>query len=228
MKQTHLKAGIACALGILLGIYSCQNNSFYDMTEENMLQHGNVVARNAGLRAYSPVDSILASDEIWEFKEAGDRLAEKFDAYVATLSEEAYNEMVAHMEDDDYMAALFEKADVAKEGEAVDKALEKLYANTGYLRLSEAEQTELFEQLARSNTAIQTSPLKTRTENEAACRTKRDEAYAEADREYYQELEDCKRYTFNYENCKNKATARKNKKYKDANDEYEACLKAGK
>lgn len=228
MKQTHLKAGIACALGILLGIYSCQNNSFYDMAEENMLQHGNVVARNAGLRAYSPVDSILASDEIWEFKEAGDRLAEKFDAYAATLSEEAYNEMVAHMEDDDYMAAFFEKADVAKEGEAVDKALEKLYANTGYLRLSEAEQTELFEQLARSNTAIQTSPLKTRTENEAACRTKRDEAYAEADREYYRKLEECKHNPLNYENCKNFAAAQRNRKYTKADEEYEACLNTTK
>ena len=48
---------------------------------------------------YSLVDSVAMSDELWEFKEASDRLAQKFDAYADTLSDEEWEELEAHIEE---------------------------------------------------------------------------------------------------------------------------------
>lgn len=213
-----------CAGWMAFGVYGCGNDENDYLMEEPFQLQSSVMTRGMSV-GYSLVDSVAMSDELWEFKEASDRLAQKFDAYADTLSDEEWEELEAHIEDDDYMEALHNKVDMEKEMRAVDEALDALYTNTGFTRLSEQERSELFAMLAQSNRESGVKPLKVReeSERERECKRQRDKAYAEAEKNYYEDLSKCQG-RIDYEKCKAQAASRRRIREKAADKQYKACI----
>lgn len=171
-RMRNLSYVIVFACGILATffIYSCSNDDYYtDETEAGT----NGIAKTRAFSSrmmngeYTLIDSIASSDEFWEFEMSSELLAEKFKTYTSTLNEEEYEYLIENMNDDDYMAEVIKKADMKEVLEQMDKSRDNLFNQTGFLRLSEEERTQLFTQFAESRLQIKMSPLKTRQEGES-------------------------------------------------------------
>ncbi|MDD3038295.1 hypothetical protein [Bacteroides sp.] len=178
----NLSYAIVFVCGILATffIYSCSNDDYYaDETEVG----ANGVAKTRAFSSrmmngeYTLIDSIAASNEFWEFEMSNELLAEKLKAYTSTLSEEEYDQHMSSINNDDYMADLIQKANMNEVLQQVDQAREKLFNQTGFLRLSEEERTQLFTLFAESRSQIKTNSLKTRQEgggNTSECEKQRE------------------------------------------------------
>ena len=167
MRNLSYVIAFACGILATFFIYSCSNDDYYtDETEAGT----NGIAKTRAFSSrmmngeYTLIDSIASSDEFWEFEMSSELLAEKFKAYTSTLNEEEYDYLIENMNDDDYMAEVIKKADMKEVLEQVEKSRDNLFNQTGFLRLSKEERTQLFSQFAESRLQPKMSPLKTRNE----------------------------------------------------------------
>ncbi|WP_455963086.1 hypothetical protein [Bacteroides bouchesdurhonensis] len=230
-RMRNLSYVIAFACGILATffIYSCSNDDYYtDETEAGT----NGIAKTRAFSSrmmngeYTLIDSIASSDEFWEFEMSSELLAEKFKAYTSTLSEEEYDFLVDNMNNDDYITEITKKADINDALQQVEKTKENLFKQTGFLRLSEVERTQLFIQFAESRSQTKISPLKTRKEggDTSECQKQKDAAYTRAKAKFDEAVVDCTSVPVVAQLCYMNAAAIYNYEKDMADRAYNNCI----
>ena len=231
-RMRNLSYVIAFACGILATffIYSCSNDDYYtDETEAGT----NGIAKTRAFSSrmmngeYTLIDSIASSDEFWEFEMSSELLAEKFKAYTSTLNEEEYDYLIENMNDDDYMAEVIKKADMNDVLQKVYKARENLFNQTGFLRLSEEEKTQLFVSFAEGRLQTRISPLKTRQEgggNTSECEKELKEAKTRAKAKFDDSVVDCGSVPAVAQLCYINVAAKYNFEVRMAEKAYQECI----
>ena len=212
---------LACAV-----IYSCNQDEYYGMEETAedavLTQNEALVTARAMTFGNPAVDSVATSDELWEFKAASDELTQRYDSCVAALSEEELNELMEHLEDDEYMEAVFANVNVEKELERINRAQESLFLRTGFLKLTDEERALLYEMLAEATVTPSVTPLKTREESNAhieECKKKKEEAYNIAITDYNTTYYNC-----NTNACRKLAAKKLAIAKQDADKAYLDCI----
>ncbi len=224
--------------GVLLAtvfVYSCSNDE-YDYTNASQLEEKGIVhtrALNSRMaECETLLDSIAASDEFWEFEMSSKLLSDKFTAHTSTWSEERFDELMYNLNDDDYMAELTKEMNLEKELEQMAKAKEKLLQNTGFLRLTDDERTELFRQFAENNISTQIRTLKTREEGggKDECAEQKRLAYEQAQsiRDFNTLHCKCTGDIFSTCICYIQVLAEYEKNIRRANSAYENCINSKK
>ena len=232
-KRKRNSTYLVAFAGILLAtfiIYSCSTDS-YEMTNEQgaekvgMEQSHGFSLKTRGVDD-TLIDSIAASDEFWEFEMSTELLADKFEAYTSTLNEKQYEELMNHINDDDYMEEVMRNADMEKELQQLDTASKNLFQRTGFLRLSKEEQSQLFLMYAESAALAKPNLLKTREEsgNTSACEKRKEEAINKAKKEYDEAIVECNSSSSSLVICCAQASAKYDRDKRKANKEYEECI----
>ena len=145
---------LAFGLATIFIIHSCSTDEYYSdelQIEENGIPRKSALSSNIINNTNSLIDSIAISDEFWEFERNSRLLADKFQAYTSTLSEEEHDKLMENLNDDDYMEEFIRKANLEKELQQMNEAKENLLLHTGFSRLSEDERISLFRQYAESH-----------------------------------------------------------------------------
>ena len=211
-------AGVCVLAG---AVYGCNQGVYHDDVEELAAGSPGV----AGVRSLDAgmllKDSVAYSDELWEFAAASKALMEKYAPYAEALTVEACNSLLERANDDGFMEALWADVNVDKELERLNRAQEALYQRTAYLKLTEAEQAELFCWAMQSGDDWGIPMLKTREETalEKACESARQEAYRIANEIYKKYLENCSTNL-----CKQIAAKRYSASRKAADEAYLDCI----
>lgn len=234
-KNSLYAVALAAVLLATAFIYSCSNEG-YDYANESPLEE-NGMARTRALNSRmmeceTLLDSVAASDEFWEFEMSSKLLAEKFAAYTSTWSEEKFDELMYNVNDDDYMEKLKKEMNLEKELEQMAKAKENLLQNTGFLRLTDDERTELFMQFAENSMSAQTKTVKTRGEGGETdeCSKQKKIAYtnAQADRDFKTSQCKCTGDIFTLCMCYLRVVAEYEKNLRRADRAYENCINSKK
>lgn len=184
-------AGVCVLAG---AVYGCNQGVYHDDVEELAAGSPGV----AGVRSLDAgmllKDSVAYSDELWEFAAASKALMEKYAPYAEALTVEACDSLLERANDDEFMEALWVDVNVDKELERLNRAQEALYQRTAYLKLTEAEQAELFCWAMQSGDDWGIPMLKTREETalEKACESARQEAYRIANELYDKNITNCR------------------------------------
>lgn len=229
-KNSLYVAAFASILLVALFVYSCTTDEYADnpRTERNGVAQSRAFSsmKNNG---NTLIDSIAASDEFWEFKMCSQLLAEKFNAYTSTLSEKEYDELMSNLNVDEYMEAVIKKANLEKELQQMDDANKNLSERTGFLRLSEDEQSQLFMMYAESNELAKPTFLKTRKEggDTNKCEKLKQAAYAQAEVDYDKAVTKCKSASSS-QICYTLASAKYIRNKEIADIEYSKCLQNNK
>lgn len=211
---------------VALCIYSCSAEEYEDANEQDAAKSEVLQSRAHTLEMrYSGnelIDSVAASDEFWEFIMSSRLLAQKFDAYASTLSNEEYDGLMENLNDDEYTEEFIAKAKLEKELQQVDIASENLLKKTGFTRLSDDERELLFTLFAESS---EQTLLKTRTEggSTSECEKIKQAAYAQADVDYKNAITKCLSASSTY-TCRIQATAERSKNKDIADINYNECL----
>lgn len=228
----NLSYAIVFVCGILATFfnYSCSNDDYY-ADEAEVGINGVAQTRAFSSRTmngeYTLIDSIATSDEFWEFEMSNELLAEKLRVYTATLSEEEYDHHMNNINNDDYMADIIQKADMNEVLQQVDKAREKLFNQTGFLRLSKEERTQLFTLFAESRLQTKTNSLKTRQEgggNTSECEKQRDATIRAAKLEFDNSVSTCGNIPLVAQLCYMNAAAIYDREKRLANEDYQTCI----
>lgn len=206
-KNSFYAAVTIILLSITFVIYSCSTDEYEYTNESNEL-----------------IDSIVQSDEFWEFERSSKLLSDKFQAYTSTLNEEEYDKLMEKLNDDDYMEEFIRKANLEKELQQMNEAKENLLL-TGFSRLSEDERMSLFRQYAESYESTGKTRIKARTEGGDAnsCEAKRQAAYAQAKADYDNEIIKCRAESSD-KYCYTHALARYERNKDIADTNYKACI----
>lgn len=230
MKKNILYYAVALACGVVTTffIYSCSSDDFYS-DEMQMDKDGMVTSRALSSRMMNQgetlMDSIAASDEFWEFEMSSQLLAEKFDKYISTLSEEDNDKLMENLNNDEYMKVIMKESNLENELQQMMIAKENLIQNTGFSRLSEDERIQLFTQYAESYKLTEVKLLKTREEGgKNSCQEQKEKAISEAYRRYNNTIVDCKADGL-VGLCAMQAAARYNTDKRYAEKDYQECLK---
>lgn len=211
-------AGVCVLAG---AVYGCNQGVYHDDVEELAAGSPGV----AGVRSLDAgmllKDSVAYSDELWEFAAASKALMEKYAPYAEALTMEECDSLLERANDDEFMEALWVDVNVDKELERLNRAQEALYQRTAYLKLTEAEQAELFCWAMQSGDDWGIPMLKTREETalEKACESARQEAYRIANEIYKKYLENCSTNL-----CKQIAAKRYSASRKAADEAYLDCI----
>ena len=229
MRNLSYVIVFACGILATFFIYSCSNDNYYaDETEAG----ANGIAKTRAFSSrmmngeYTLIDSIATSDEFWEFEMSSELLAEKFKAYTSTLNEEEYDYLIENMNDDDYMVEVIKNADMNDVLQKVDKARENLFNQTGFLRLSEEERTQLFTQFAESRLQTKISPLKTRKEggDVSECQKQKEADITKAKGKFDDSVVDCTSVPAVAQLCYMNAAAKYNFEVRLAEKTYQQCI----
>lgn len=230
MKKNILYYAVALACGVVgtFFIYSCSSDDFYS-DEMQMDKNGMVTSRALSSRMMDQgetlMDSIAISDEFWEFEMSIQLLAEKFDHYISTLSEEENDKLMENLNNDEYMEIIMKESNLENELQQVMIAKEKLILNTGFSRLSDDERIQLYTQYAESNKMTGIKLLKTREEGgKNSCLEQKEKTILEAYRRYNNAIVDCKLDGI-VSLCAMQAGAKYNKDKREAEKDYQECLK---
>lgn len=99
--------------------YSCSTDEYEYANESKTEKDGFAQSQafSSGMRnsGNTLIDSIAASDEFWEFTMSSQLLADKFDDYASTLSEQEYNKLMSDLNNDDYAEEFIKTANLEKE-----------------------------------------------------------------------------------------------------------------
>lgn len=229
MRNLSYVIAFACGILATFFIYSCSNDDYYtDETEAGT----NGIAKTRAFSSrmmngeYTLIDSIASSDEFWEFEMSSELLAEKFKAYTSTLNEEEYDYLIENMNDDDYMAEVIKKADMKEVLEQVEKSRDNLFNQTGFLRLSKEERTQLFSQFAESRLQTKMSPLKTRNEGGSVseCQKQKEAAVSAAKLKFDNSVSLCGNVPAVAQLCYMNAAAVYNFEARMAEKAYQECI----
>lgn len=172
--------------GILIctaGLYGCYQDDILTRLEET----GQTQPRSLST-SYTRLDSVAMSDELWEFKAAADALNERYAPLFRQLSEEDWQELEQHIDDEAYLSAFLAGVNVEAEKQRLKHAQEALLRNTPIQQLSAEEKNQLYAMLAESDSQQIVPQVKTRGEYEEKmeeCKKARDEAYKLAREMYY-------------------------------------------
>lgn len=230
MKKNILYYAVALACGVVATffIYSCSSDDFYS-DEMQMDKNGMVTSRALSSRMMDQgetlMDSIAASDEFWEFEMSSQLLAEKFDKYISTLSEEDNDKLMENLNNDEYMEVIMKESNLENELQQMMTAKENLIQNTGFSRLSDDERIQLFTQFAESYKLTEVKLLKTREEGgKNSCQEQKEKAILEAKGRYDNTIVDCKADGL-VSLCVMQAAARYNLEKRVAEKQYQECMK---
>ncbi|MDE6819988.1 MAG: hypothetical protein K2P55_08445 [Bacteroides acidifaciens] len=218
-------------LATIFIIHSCSTDEYYSdelQIEENGIPRKSALSSNIINNTNSLIDSIAISDEFWEFERNSRLLADKFQAYTSTLSEEEHDKFMENLNDDDYMEEFIRKANLEKELQQMNEAKENLLLHTGFSRLSEDERISLFRQYAESHESTGKTLIKTRTEggdaNANSCEAKRQAAYAQAKADYDNAIIKCKQESSTNNYCYTQALANYERCKDIADINYKTCI----
>ena len=130
------------------------------------------------------------------------------------------------MNNDDYITEITKKADINDALQQVEKTKENLFKQTGFLRLSEVERTQLFIQFAESRSQTKISPLKTRKEggDTSECQKQKDAAYTRAKAKFDEAVVDCTSVPVVAQLCYMNAAAIYNYEKDMADRAYNNCI----
>lgn len=233
MKKNILYYAVALACGVVgtFFIYSCSSDDFYS-EEMQMDKNGMVTSRALSSRMMDQgetlMDSIAASDEFWEFEMSSQLLAEKFDKYISTLSEEENDKLMENLNNDEYMEVIMKESNLENELQQMMIAKENLIQNTGFSRLSDDERIQLFTQFAESYKLTEVKLLKTREEGgKNSCLEQKEKTILEAKGRYDNAIVDCKLDGL-VGLCALQAAARYNRDKDIAERRYKECIENNK
>lgn len=233
MKKNILYYAVALVCGVVATffIYSCSSDDFYS-DEMQMDKNGMVTSRALSSRMMDQgetlMDSIAASDEFWEFEMSSQLLAEKFDKYISTLSEEDNDKLMENLNNDEYMEVIMKESNLENELQQMMIAKENLIQNTGFSRLSDDERIQLFTQFAESYKLTEVKLLKTREEGgKNSCLEQKEKAISEAYRIYNIAILDCQA-DGSVGLCALQAAARYNTDKRVAEKQYQECIENNK
>lgn len=211
-NKTRLKQVLVGLLACLLaGLQSCYQDNFLD----GMTGADDMEKANARLSAF---ESVVQSDELWEFKAAALALSDKCEPLYQELTDEEWEELEKHKDDTAYLEQFLSRIDVSAEVKRIEEARKQLHENTAFLQLSEEEQNELYDLLAETDCLEPVTRTKTRSEGDKKeeCEKARREAYEMAESAYHNALN-------KDENTAFALTIRQLTK-KKADQEYEDCI----
>lgn len=233
MKKNILYYAVALVCGVVATffIYSCSSDDFYS-DEMQMDKNGMVTSRALSSRMMDQgetlMDSIAASDEFWEFEMSSQLLAEKFDKYISTLSEEDNDKLMENLNNDEYMEVIMKESNLENELQQMMIAKENLIQNTGFSRLSDDERIQLFTQYAESYKLTEVKLLKTREEGgKNSCQEQKERAILEAKGRYDNAIAGCKA-NGSAGPCALQAVARYNTDKRVAEKQYQECIENNK
>ena len=216
------------SLTAIIIIYSCSTDEYY-IGETQMKENGITNTRALSSRMINDgstlIDSIVSSNEFWEFEMSSELLADKFHEYTSTLSEEEYDKLMENLNDDDYVEDFMRKANLENELQQLAKAKENLIKHTGFLRLSADERTQLFILYAESNELTKVKLLKTREEggSTSSCEEQKQAAYRQAKADYDNAVTNCQSGSMS-SGCLIQAAAKYDRAKDIANKEYKECI----
>lgn len=231
MKRNILFYVMALTCGVVASfiIYSCSTDDFYSdeaIMDETGMVNTRALSSRMQDRATTLLDSVAASDEFWEFQMSSQLLAEKFQEYTSRLSEEDYDQLLERLNNDDYMENFAQEANLENELQQVAIAKENLISHTGFSRLSEDEQLQLFIQYGESSGQVRINLLKSREEGSGAdnCLKQKEAEIREAKGEYDISVVECG-YDSMTSPCFIQAASRYNMCRRIAERKYQECLK---
>lgn len=208
-------------------IFSCSNDEYFETqkTDVNGTNKTRALLTRMASQKSALIDSVASSDEFWEFEMSSKRLADKFKAYTSKCGQEKYDELMNNLNNDDYLEELIKLASLENELAQIGKAKENLFKNTGFLRLSGDERTELFLLFAKSDMHTGINKLKTRSEgsSDSECQKLKDEAYTQAKSDFDNSIVRCKG-DLNPYLCYMNLSAIYDKDTRRADKEYEECI----
>ena len=216
------------SLTAIIIIYSCSTDEYY-IGETQMKENGITNTRALSSRMINDgstlIDSIVSSNEFWEFEMSSELLADKFHEYTSILSEEEYDKLMENLNDDDYVEDFMRKANLENELQQLAKAKENLIKHTGFLRLSADERTQLFILYAESNELTKVKLLKTREEggSTSSCEEQKQAAYRQAKADYDNAVANCQGDNMPF-GCLTQAAAKYDRAKDIANKKYKECI----
>lgn len=122
-----------------------------------------------------PVIDLTKTIEFSEYVTASNALKDKFLAFVNTLNQIEFEELMNNLNDDEYMQGIIEKAGVENDIKKFVDNKRNLFCNTHYLRLSVADQQNLFFGYFHTTNNVN---VKTRSESSVNCDERRQKDYS--------------------------------------------------
>lgn len=164
-------AAITLGLFVISVVYSCTSDEYADTGEEAFF------ARKMTVRTLAAVDkkehlliAVAESDEFVDFLISAKQLAEKVDAYKATLDKNELNK--CGVED------VINKMNIENELILLKESRSRLHSNTSFLELDDIQRFQLFSDFTRDERSL----LKKKEEGEKKdeCERKRKKGYDDA------------------------------------------------
>lgn len=122
-----------------------------------------------------PVIDLTETIEFTEYVTASNALQDKFLAYVNTLNQIEFEELMNNLNDDEYMQGILYKAGVENDIKKFVDNKRNLFCNTDYLRLSVSDQQNIFFGYFHTTNNVN---VKTRSESSVNCDERRQKDYS--------------------------------------------------
>lgn len=100
--------------------------------------------QSCGLNEEESFNSNLESDEFVDFAMSSNLLLDNFLEYTNSLTDKEFENLIYHINDDEYISDIFQKAGINKDIELVKENQTRLLSNKEYMSLNIEEQTNLF------------------------------------------------------------------------------------
>lgn len=120
--------------------------------------------QSCGINEEESFNSNLESDELVDFAMSSNILFEKFLEYTNSLTDKDFEDLILHINDDEYISDIIQKAGIEKDIELVKENQTKLLSNKEYMSLNIEEQTNLFKHYSNKRQKV---ILKTKGEDSA-------------------------------------------------------------
>ncbi|MCD8184635.1 MAG: hypothetical protein LUE99_17945 [Bacteroides sp.] len=119
-------------------VYSCSSEG-----QSNDCQTESEIVDEQGFRAQL-METVAEENAFLDFKMCSQQLCKQILDHTSAMSREEFDELMYNLNNDDYMEAFINKADIKDGLLLLAKTKEKLVINTDILRLNKTEQTQLF------------------------------------------------------------------------------------